>query len=71
MVFKHYYVNKNAQSNVDHEVHAEECSYLPAVANRDYLGYYSDCSSAVTEAKAKGYSRVNGCYWCANKCHTS
>ncbi len=54
MSFKHYYVNKNAQSNGDHEVHAEGCSYLPEVSNRDYLGYYSNWSSAVNTGKVQG-----------------
>ena len=29
----HYYVNKNAQSNGDHEVHKENCDYLPNSSN--------------------------------------
>jgi hypothetical protein len=36
-----YYVNKNAQSNGDHEVHKESCSYLPNLENRIYLGVFS------------------------------
>ena len=28
-----YYVNKNAQSNGDHEVHNKTCSYLPEAEN--------------------------------------
>lgn len=64
-----YYVNKNAQSNGDHEVHTSTCSYLPAEANRRYLGDFTSCSLAVIEA-SKYYSQVNGCYYCANPCHT-
>ncbi|EAO4397087.1 hypothetical protein E5475_18610 [Salmonella enterica] len=71
MSYKYYYVNKNAQNNGDHEVHTEDCEYLPSSSNREYLGYYSDCAQAVTQAKEMGYSKANGCYWCANKCHTS
>jgi len=29
----HYYVNKNEQSNGDHEVHTGNCIYLPSVEN--------------------------------------
>ncbi len=65
-----YYVNKNAQSNGDHEVHKSGCSWLPNVENRYFLGDYSSCKRAVTEAK-KRYSKVNGCYYCSNNCHTS
>ena len=48
---KKYYVNKNAQSNGDHEVHDQDCTYLPAVDNRKYLGDFLSCGGAVTEAK--------------------
>jgi hypothetical protein len=67
---KKYYVNKNAQSNRDHEVHIEDCRYLPNSDNRKYLGEHSNCGSAVTEAK-KTYSQSNGCKTCSNSCHTS
>lgn len=33
-----YYVNKNAQRNGDHEVHRQDCSYLPEQKNRQFLG---------------------------------
>lgn len=65
-----YYVNKNAQSNGDHEVHKQDCSFLPLPENRIYLGDFTYCSSAVTEAR-KHYRQVNGCYYCAKPCHTS
>ncbi len=66
----HYYVNKNAQANDDHEVHTVNCSYLPNSENRKYLGYLNSCADAVREAK-KTYSQSNGCYYCCNACHTS
>ncbi len=65
-----YYVNKNAQSNGDHEVHEGGCSWLPAPSNRIYLGEHSGCAPAVKEAK-RYYSQSNGCYFCCNACHTS
>jgi len=65
-----YYVNKNAQANGDHEVHVLSCSFVPAVENRIYLGEFSSCRPAVTEAK-KHYPQSNGCYYCCNACHTS
>ena len=69
-----YIVNSNAQPNGDYEVHVtpqqhNSCSY-PAPANRVHLGYFATCHGAVTEAKASGYKTANGCYWCANDCHT-
>jgi len=65
-----YYVNKNAQSNGDHEVHTGTCFYLPSIENRLYLGLFSSCADAVKEAK-KTYPQSNGCYYCSKACHTS
>lgn len=64
-----FYVNKNSQTGGDHEVHEGSCSFLPDKENRIYLGEFTYCSSAVTEAK-KYYTQVNGCYYCATACHT-
>ncbi len=65
-----YYVNKNAQSNGDHEVHKDGCSFMPHPDNKKYLGDFSSCGPAVTEAK-KSYSNADGCYFCCYACHTS
>lgn len=67
---KKYYVNKNAQSNGDHEVHHVDCTYLPSFSNRSYLGEFSTCDAAVREAK-KTYTKSNGCKTCSKPCHTS
>ena len=65
-----YYVNKNAQSNGDHEVHTTGCSFMPNDVNRFYLGDFVYCQGAVAKARDY-YSQVNGCYFCASGCHTS
>ncbi|AFL79711.1 hypothetical protein Aeqsu_0185 [Aequorivita sublithincola DSM 14238] len=65
-----YYVNKQEQSNGDHEVHTSNCRYLPSSENRKHLGEFSNCKEAVAEAK-KTYSQSNGCYTCSRDCHTS
>lgn len=65
-----YYVNKNAQSNGDHEVHTATCTRLPDIGNRQYLGDFSRCVPAVAEAR-RYYRQSNGCYYCSNACHTS
>ena len=65
-----YYVNTNAQSNGDHEVHREGCPWLPYVLNRIYLGLFGSCPPAVIEAR-RYYSQVNGCAHCSPACHTS
>lgn len=64
-----YYVNKNAQSNGDHEVHKLGCSYMPREENRKYLGEFSSCAQAVMKARTY-YHQVNGCYFCSRECHT-
>ncbi|KYP14144.1 hypothetical protein [Flavihumibacter sp. CACIAM 22H1] len=66
---KKYYVNEKEQDNGDHEVHHEDCIYLPAAQNRSYLGQFSNCAEAVKEAR-KLYKQVNGCKTCSNQCHT-
>ena len=65
-----YYVNDNEQSNGDHEVHTEECSWLPMVISMKYLGDFTGCRDAVAAAK-RVYPKSNGCKWCALPCHTT
>lgn len=65
-----YYVNKNAQSNGDHEVHKFDCSFLPSPENRRYLGDFPSCRPAVAAAK-KIYPTADGCAHCSPECHTS
>lgn len=66
---KKYYVNKNAQSNGDHEVHTTGCRFMPKPENKIYLGEHVTCQTAVVEAR-KYFRQVNGCYFCSNSCHT-
>lgn len=64
-----YCMNKNAQTNGDHEVHIEGCSWLPHPENRLWLGDFSSCHGAA--AKAKQYdSMADGCKHCSLPCHT-
>lgn len=65
-----YYVNTRPQTNGDHEVHTDTCRYLPAPEHQKALGYFFNCADAVREAK-KTFPKANGCYYCANACHTS
>ena len=66
---KHYFVNKNAQSTGEHEVHAEGCSYMPEILNREDLGYFENCKDAIKKAR-ECYKDVDGCFYCCNECHT-
>ena len=63
-----YSVNRNAQSNGDHEVHKSTCPYFPS--NPIHLGNHSNCESAV-EAARKHFSQVDGCATCSPRCHKS
>ena len=67
-MYKHYYVNTNPEKGQNHEVHADGCNKMPLSKNRSYLGYFSNCSQAVEEAK-KTYSDADGCFWCSRACH--
>ena len=69
-----YIININAQNNGDHEVHnfTAGCSFMPNNENQIDLGWHPNCQSAVAEAKRRWPThRINGCYYCANTCHTS
>jgi hypothetical protein len=63
-----YYVNNNAQSSGDHEVHDETCPYLPLIVSKKYLGDFSSCGPAVAEAK-KTYPTADGCARCSPACN--
>ncbi|MCV9930437.1 hypothetical protein OIU83_22445 [Flavobacterium sp. LS1R49] len=67
---KKYYVNNTAQPNGDHEIHTEDCLYFKNIISKKYLGEFSNCKFAVTEAK-KIYSKSDGCKTCCNDCHSS
>ena len=47
----YYCVNKQAQSNGDHEVLSNGCAWMPEVPNRQFLGDFSNCQEAVRESK--------------------
>ena len=66
----HFYVNKNAQANGDHEVHKHNCAYKPLPENSIYLGQFLTCHDAVREAE-KHYRQSDGCFFCCPECHSS
>jgi len=69
-MYQHYYYNLNLDARGNHEVHTGSCSYLPAISNRAYIGYESDCHQAIRKAKlTTGKSNFDGCYYCCNPCH--
>ncbi|MBN9647713.1 hypothetical protein J0L31_12005 [Terrisporobacter glycolicus] len=67
---KHYYFNGTVDKNGRHEVHAEDCSYLPSPTNRIYIGYFSNCDEAIQRAQITyPLNSFDGCYWCSRPCH--
>lgn len=63
-----YYLNRNAQTTGEHEVHESNCFRMPEPQNRIYLGYFSNANEAVREAR-KYYDNVDGCYYCSPEAH--
>lgn len=64
-----YYVNNIRQSNGDHEVHVEGCSWLQLATSTRDLGEHLTCITAVAAAR-RIYPSANGCAYCAPTCHT-
>jgi hypothetical protein len=69
-----FIINQNQQSNGDYEVHnsTKGCSYMPNPENQVDLGMHSSCHGAVAQAKNRWPNdKIDGCFYCANECHTS
>jgi len=68
-----YIINNNQQNTGEHEVHNEtsNCTHLPHPSNRINLGFHANCHYAVAQAK-RLYpgKKIDGCFYCANECHT-
>jgi hypothetical protein len=64
-----YYVNQHAQTNGDHEVHVQGCTWMPHQNNLVYLGDFTNCALAVQTAK-RWYPHADGCAYCSPACHT-
>ena len=63
-----YFVNRNVQSNDEHEVHTENCPFVPRPENRVPLGRFAGCQEALEVAR-KYYSQLDGCAICSPTCH--
>ena len=64
----HYFINKHAQETGEHEVHREDCTWLPEDENRLYLGMFNNCIDPVKKS-SHYYPMVDGCYYCCRPCH--
>lgn len=70
-----YYLNLNAQSNGDHEVHKESCYYYymyKSGYNFELLGAFSNELEAVRYARIKHPTfKIDGCAYCCSTAHRS
>jgi len=64
-----FYVCNEISPTGEHVVHRDVCPFEAGAGDRDDLGRFENCHMAVLTAFVRGYSSVNGCYYCANKCH--
>ena len=68
-----YYLNLDITRNPNgnNEVHCEGCRVLREISyyNIVDLGYCENGIDAVKVAKAKGYSKADGCYICSPEAH--
>lgn len=62
-----YFVNKTPLPDGRHEIHRANCTYLPLPGHRIYLGVFSTCQQAISEAK-KYYYQLTGCHVCSVVC---
>lgn len=64
-----YYVNANAQTGGEHEVHVLGCPTPAREHNRIHLGVFRTCQEAL-EAARERFAVVDGCAYCLPECHT-
>lgn len=63
-----YYVNSEAQTTGEHEVHKTVCSHGASFRHRIDLGYHAYDESALRAAR-QYYSNVDGCAFCCPSIH--
>jgi len=64
---KLYYIDTEKTFFGENEVHHEACYRLPKKEEREYIGKFANCHSAVKKAREK-YDDVTGCYFCSRQC---
>ena len=61
-----YFVSRVSIGNGNHEVHKEDCCFIPFPELRIDLGVHENGKSAVEKAKIF-YEQINGCYYCSEE----
>lgn len=66
-----YYFNTITDSKGNHEVHTQECIFLPSEGTRKRIGMESNCQNAIASAKRDNPGKTfDGCFYCSKECHT-
>ena len=72
-IMANYYLNLNAQSNGDHEVHKDTCQYYFLYVrgyNFELLGSFYSEIDAVRYARSKHPNlKIDGCKFCCPRAH--
>jgi hypothetical protein len=58
-----YYVNKSVLLLGTHEIHKENCKWMPSDKDLLYLGHFESHYGAILEAK-RTFARVDACNTC-------
>ncbi|PEH48053.1 hypothetical protein CRM75_16205 [Enterococcus faecium] len=65
-----YYFHNSVDEHYRHEVHTEDCTFLPDILNRTYIGLEDNCKDAISRASREHPTMsFDGCYYCCNPCH--
>lgn len=65
-----YYFNDISDEHGYHEVHTEDCVFLPSLSNGELIGYYEDCKAAIAAAHIDyPNKKFDGCFFCCRECH--
>lgn len=63
-----FYLSKELSQHFEHEIHKDDCLYLPDEKSRNLIGNFNTSQEAF-DAISKSTQHVNGCYWCCNSIH--
>lgn len=67
-----YYFNNKVDNHYRHEIHIEDCPYIPELLDRTFIGLESNCKAAISRAKREHPTKdFDGCYYCCIECHKS
>lgn len=65
-----YIYNKRVDEHGNHEVHSDLCTHKPDLANRENIGWFSNCADAISAIKLRtGKFNFDGCRYCCEECH--